>query len=341
MRASRITKLIRAANPKAVVRFEGVSFLVYLPHDSPVEERERVDRVVTSLSTTDEKTSGSGWWENATILGVGGTFRCARFPRPQSKAAKRWAAFGLYIWFFVWIGGCQSALSSQRDTWWLEGIAFNVVVVLVGYWLIVFAVSGENILYDFPRKLRSVRRVRKKFSEAEMKAYYELLTKAAGPPGDAEAQFELGNLYLNDLAPEQKAKHVPWNWFRESAKKGHIKAMRMLYQGYRNADGGQETALMYLRQAAEAGDADSQNDLALELFHCKQQDRSKIVSWYRKAALQGHSTAAWSLGLHYEEGDGVPKNIEKAIEWYRIAAMRGHELAQKKVHQLSPKAEAN
>ena len=117
--------------------------------------------------------------------------------------------------------------------------------------------------------------------------------------------------------------------------------MRRLYHAHRNSDEGRERALIYLRQAAEAGDADSQNDLALELILGKHEDRSEIVSWYRKAALQGHRVAAWSLGQIYEEGDGVPKDSEKAFEWYRMAALRGHELAQQKIKQTSCNSEAN
>lgn len=47
--------------------------------------------------------------------------------------------------------------------------------------------------------------------------------------------------------------------------------------------------------------------------------------WYRRAAVQGHSSAAYSLGRYYEYGrKGVAKDDVQAAEWYRRAAEAGH-----------------
>lgn len=41
---------------------------------------------------------------------------------------------------------------------------------------------------------------------------------------------------------------------------------------------------------------------------------------YQKGAESGHAPSQAALALMYEEGDGIPKNIERAVYWYQIAA---------------------
>jgi len=43
------------------------------------------------------------------------------------------------------------------------------------------------------------------------------------------------------------------------------------------------------------------------------------------------------LGLMYQYGRGVDKNISTAVEWYRKAAEQGHANAQDRVSLLSSK----
>jgi predicted aspartyl protease len=61
--------------------------------------------------------------------------------------------------------------------------------------------------------------------------------------------------------------------------------------------------------------------------------------WFRKAAEQGLARAQYNLGVMYDEGQGVPKNVEAALLWYRLAAEQSKDdevraLAQKNVQGL-------
>lgn len=48
-----------------------------------------------------------------------------------------------------------------------------------------------------------------------------------------------------------------------------------------------------------------------------------------ETAEQGCADAQFTLGIMYEFGDdGVEKDVAKAISWYRKAADQGHEQAQ-------------
>jgi hypothetical protein len=41
--------------------------------------------------------------------------------------------------------------------------------------------------------------------------------------------------------------------------------------------------------------------------------------WYRRAAEQGDSQAQYSLGLLYEKGQGVPRDIVEAAKWLNLS----------------------
>ena len=58
------------------------------------------------------------------------------------------------------------------------------------------------------------------------------------------------------------------------------------------------------------------------------QDYAAAVSWYRKAADQGHAGAQYNLGAAYRNGQGVSQDYAAAVSWYRKAANRGNASAQ-------------
>ena len=47
------------------------------------------------------------------------------------------------------------------------------------------------------------------------------------------------------------------------------------------------------------------------------------MKWYRLAADQGDQNAQYHLGLCYEYGKGVKKDMKQAVKWYRKAAEQG------------------
>jgi TPR repeat protein/serine/threonine protein kinase len=57
-------------------------------------------------------------------------------------------------------------------------------------------------------------------------------------------------------------------------------------------------------------------------------DVAEAVKWYRKAADQRHADAQCILGIKYSKGEGVPKDDAEAVKWYRKAADQGHDRAQ-------------
>ena len=59
-----------------------------------------------------------------------------------------------------------------------------------------------------------------------------------------------------------------------------------------------------------------------------EKDLNETVRWWRKAAEQGYADAQCNLGYCYESGNGVEKDLNEAVKWYRKAAEQGQARAQ-------------
>lgn len=66
-----------------------------------------------------------------------------------------------------------------------------------------------------------------------------------------------------------------------------------------------------LRTRAERGEAEAQYNLGIECAPSR--DFTQAVSWYRRAADQGHAKAQNSLGLLYSSGQGAPQDYPQAV----------------------------
>jgi TPR repeat protein len=55
------------------------------------------------------------------------------------------------------------------------------------------------------------------------------------------------------------------------------------------------------------------------------EDHAQALSWYRKAAEQGHRGAQTNLGVLYYKGSGVKKDYVEADKWFSIASAGGYE----------------
>ena len=60
-----------------------------------------------------------------------------------------------------------------------------------------------------------------------------------------------------------------------------------------------------------------------------QRNLEESAKWYRVAAERGFAEAQNSLGSMYQAGEGVPRDYAEAIRWYSLAADQGHAVATK------------
>jgi TPR repeat protein len=146
-------------------------------------------------------------------------------------------------------------------------------------------------------------------------------TMRAAEQGDANAQFEIGNMYRFGVIVEKDDKKS-LEWIQKAAKQGHIKAQSELGRMYLYEQNKMK-AVEWLQKTAEQGDVDAQFKFGsmYEEGQGVEQNYIKAVEWFLKAAEQDSSDAQFRLGLIYQEGrDGIERDDKKAAEWYRRAA---------------------
>ena len=59
----------------------------------------------------------------------------------------------------------------------------------------------------------------------------------------------------------------------------------------------------------------------------QEENYTEAVSWYKKAAEQGHPGAQYGLGVCYYNGDGVSQDYEQAKYWWKRSAVQGQRQA--------------
>jgi TPR repeat protein len=86
------------------------------------------------------------------------------------------------------------------------------------------------------------------------------------------------------------------------------------------------TALREWRPLAEQGDASAQFSLGLSYENGDgvPRDYAKARQWYEKAAAQGDAKAQLYLGMQSSFGQGGPVDLVQAYMWYSLAAGNGN-----------------
>jgi TPR repeat protein len=89
-------------------------------------------------------------------------------------------------------------------------------------------------------------------------------------------------------------------------------------------------AVAWLRKAALRGHAEAQAQLGV----CYQQgfgiekDLAQAFAWFRRAAEQGNARGQLQVGLAYRRGEGVAQDLAQSLVYIRKAAENGHSKAQ-------------
>ncbi len=117
--------------------------------------------------------------------------------------------------------------------------------------------------------------------------------------------------------------------------KGNPEAQCYVGWAYENGKGTEQNytkAVKWYERAALQGYAGALHSLGLMYAqgHGVKLDNTKALELLRKSANQGYAETQAQLGYLYEKGKcGLPQNYLEAIKWYQKAAERGNVLAQK------------
>jgi len=151
----------------------------------------------------------------------------------------------------------------------------------------------------------------------------------AAEQGHTEAQYELGSCYYNGLGFEKNNTQAIF-WLKKATGQGHKEAEKLALQIKQEEAQRQKEEQM--RNAAVQGDSQAQFDWGDLL--CKKNDYEQGVSWFQKAAEQGHAEAQYKLGFSYYNGIGIKKDFDQTIYWAKKASEQGHKEAKKLALQV-------
>lgn len=154
--------------------------------------------------------------------------------------------------------------------------------------------------------------------------------RASADKGDAVSQFLLGHAYETGLGVAKDMTETS-HWYTLAAEPRPAK------------DADSQPAMKDFAQAfdayrklAEQGDKNAELylGLAYDLGQDVPRNVQEAARWYRRAAAQGSGSAASNLGVIYFNGDGVPKDDVESASWFRTAANRGCASAQYSLGRL-------
>jgi serine/threonine protein kinase len=131
--------------------------------------------------------------------------------------------------------------------------------------------------------------------------------------------------------------------FSKSAALGDANAMEELAESYSNGEGvakNDAEAVEWFTLAAKAGNSSAMLSLGgLYLLGNDgvEQSDEDAAKWFQKAADLKNAAAIYDLGKLYEDGQGVPRNMDKARELYLESAKLGNAFAQRRLSELQGK----
>ena len=150
--------------------------------------------------------------------------------------------------------------------------------------------------------------------------------RRAAEQGHAEAEFELGLLYLYGQSGRYGA------WFRNARSENEFAALSnrdILFPNGLDVPFDFTEALHWLKRAAARGRVEAQANVGLLHLHGQEQpDYSEAFRWLSVAAEGGNAEAQHGLAILYVNGLGRQRDVAKAIEWYERAAIQGNQSAQ-------------
>jgi len=158
---------------------------------------------------------------------------------------------------------------------------------------------------------------------------------SAASEGDPIAQFQLGLSYLEQGRTDEGVALI-----RKSANQNQPAAQYRLAKLYEIGEGvtqDSEMARQLTERAARNGNRIAMHDLALYYAEGRggvDVDLPIAANWFEKAAERGVVDSQFNLGVLFESGQGLPRNMTDSFVWYSIAASQGDQFAKTRVEVL-------
>lgn len=161
--------------------------------------------------------------------------------------------------------------------------------------------------------------------------YYLNKQKNLAEQGDANAQYELGEMYYHGKSlPKNNA--LALEWLEKSAKQNNLYAQHLLGSMYYLGHGVTqdfEKALQYFYQSASQGITQSQYNLCVMYYKGEgvTQDYKQAFEWCKLSAQKSNSSAEYVLSMMYYYGHGVEKNNDLGLTGLKKSCHHGVHIA--------------
>ena len=134
--------------------------------------------------------------------------------------------------------------------------------------------------------------------------------------GDAEAQFQLGQMYALGHGFKQNFNSA-LEWYEKAAAQGNAKArtaLGMFYYYGVGVEKNEEKAGEWFEKAAVQDDILAQFHMGLIAYNAR--DYTMAKQWWERAAAKDYAPAMKNIGQLYKNGEGVAQDSAKAKYWY-------------------------
>lgn len=150
----------------------------------------------------------------------------------------------------------------------------------------------------------------------------------AAQMGESEAATHLGDLYFYGHGVDTDYEQS-YYWFAKAAQSNNAYAqysIAFMYIKGQFVEKDDTQVIKWMKLAAENGYTEAQKNMGEYYYYgsfgCRR-DMKEAIKWYEMGAKSNEPACVFTLGLIYEEGDGVQKNILKAADWYQKGAQAG------------------
>ncbi|KAM6148560.1 death ligand signal enhancer isoform 1-T2 [Erethizon dorsatum] len=160
----------------------------------------------------------------------------------------------------------------------------------------------------------------------------------AADHGYSKAQYNMGLCHEHGRGTLRDLRKAIF-YYQLAASQGHSLAQyryaRCLLQAPASSgDPERQRALSMLKQAADSGLREAQAFLGVLFTKESHLDEQRAVKYLWLAASNGDSQSRYHLGICYEKGLGVQRNLGEAVRCYQQSAALGNEPAQERLRTL-------
>ena len=233
---------------------------------------------------------------------------------PDKKKAKKVFKKIKSLW-----GDVNKALAKEEVFFpiWIGKDLYSNMVVRQG--IVYFIVKGT---YDpaYDRKHRP--------------EHYFAHIKTLAHGGEANAQAELGHIYIFGDYNQKQNYQEGFKWYSEAAKQGNKYGqlgIGICYERGLGTEKDYKKASEYYIEAASKG-LHNANALVGCLYHTGgyglEKDVRLAFEYFSKSAAKGDAYGMLRLGMCYKEGKAVKVDNNKAFDWFQKSAKQGNEFAQ-------------